>query len=139
MVEHYDREHQTPRVENGRPYGDDLAHFDAPYTAKLCRALAAALGSLAFAPAAPAAVKLGGAVSPDTRLRWTLPADRRIANVAVYRRRADSVRWERAQLVGKVDHVVLQNVIPDDEFFAVATVDDAGNESLPQPPSELER
>ena len=139
MVEHYDREHQTPRVENGRQYGDDLAHFDAPYTAKLCRALAAALGSLAFAPAAPAAVKLGGAVSPDTRLRWTLPKDPRIANVAVYRRRADSVRWERAQLVGKVDHVVLQNVIPDDEFFAVATVDDAGNESLPQPPSELER
>src|SRR5437588_39036 len=63
----------------------------------------------------------------------------RIANVAVYRRRADSVRWERAQLVGKVDHVVLQNVIPDDEFFAVTTVDDAGNESLPQPPTELER
>src|SRR5712692_6593663 len=139
MVEHYDREHQTPRVENGRPYGDDLAHFDAPYTAKLCRALASALGSLAFAPAAPAAVKLGGAVSPDTRLRWTLPADPRIANVALYRRRADSVTWERAQLVGRVDHVVLQNVIPDDEFFAVATVDDAGNESLPQSPSELER
>jgi hypothetical protein len=139
MVEHYDREHQTPRVENGREYGDDLAHFDAPYTAKLCRALAGALGSLALAPAAPAAVKLGGAVSPDTRLRWTLPADPRIANLAVYRRRADSVRWQRAQLVGKVDHVVLQNVIPDDEFFAVATVDDAGNESLPQSPSELER
>jgi hypothetical protein len=139
MVEHYDREHQTPRVETGREYGDDLAHFDAPYTAKLCRALAGALGSLALAPAAPAAVKLGGAVSPDTRLRWTLPADPRIANLAVYRRRADSVRWQRAQLVGKVDHVVLQNVIPDDEFFAVATVDDAGNESLPQSPSELER
>ena len=139
MVEHYDREHQTPRVENGRQFGDDLAHFDAPYAAKLCRALASALESLALAPAPPAAVKLGGAVSPDTRLRWTLAPDPRIANVAIYRRRADSVRWERAQLVGKVDHVVLQNVIPDDEFFAVATVDDAGNESLPQPPTELER
>jgi Peptidase family M28 len=139
MVEHYDREHQTPRVENGRHFGDDLAHFDAPYTAKLCRALAASMASLAFAPAPPAAVKLGGAVSPDTRLRWTLPPDPRIANVAIFRRRADSVRWEREQLVGKVDHVTLREVIPDDEFFAVATVDDAGNESLPQAPSELER
>jgi hypothetical protein len=139
MVEHYDREHQTPRVENGRQFGDDLAHFDAPYTAKLCRALGAAIASLAFAPAPPAAVKLGGAVSPDTRLRWTLPADRRIANVAIFRRRADSVRWQREQLVGKVDHVTLRDVIPDDEFFAVATVDEAGNESLPQHPSELER
>jgi hypothetical protein len=84
-------------------------------------------------------VKLGGAVSPDTRLRWTLPADPRIANVAIFRRRADSVRWEREQLVGKTDHVTLREVIPDDEFFAVATVDEAGNESLPQAPSELER
>jgi Peptidase family M28 len=139
MVEHYDREHQTPRVESGRAYGDDLAHFDAPYAAKLCRSLAAAIGSLAFAPAPPAQVKLGGAVTPDTRLRWTLPADPRIANVAIYRRRADSVRWQRAWLAGKVDHVVLQNVVPDDEFFAVSTVDSGGNESLPQPPSELER
>ena len=139
MVEHYDREHQTPRVENGRQYGDDLAHFDAPYAAKLCRALAASVASLAFAPAPPAAVKLGGAVSPDTRLRWTLPPDPRIANVVLYRRRADSVVWQHAQLVGKVDHLVLQNVIPDDEFFAVGTVDEAGNESLPQAPSELDR
>ena len=139
MVEHYDREHQTPRVESGRAYGDDLAHFDAPSAAKLCRALAAAIGSLAFAPAPPAQVKLGGAVTPDTRLRWTLPADPRIANVAIYRRRADSVRWQRAWLVGKVDHVALQNVVPDDDFFAISTVDAAGNESLPQPPSELER
>jgi hypothetical protein len=139
MVEHYDREHQTPRIENGRQYGDDLAHFDAPYTAKLCRALGAAIASLAFAPAPPAAVKLGGAVSPDTRLRWTLPADPRIANVVIFRRRADSVGWQREQLVGKVDHVTLGNVIPDDEFFAVATIDDAGNESLPQAPVELER
>ncbi|HWE26316.1 MAG TPA: M20/M25/M40 family metallo-hydrolase [Myxococcales bacterium] len=139
MVEHYDREHQTPRVENGRQFGDDLAHFDAPYTAKLCRALAASIASLAFAPAPPGAVTLGGAVSPDTRLRWTLPKDPRIANVAIFRRRADSVRWDREQLVGKVDHATLREVIPDDEFFAVATVDEAGNESLPQPPSELER
>jgi mannose-6-phosphate isomerase-like protein (cupin superfamily) len=33
--EHYDRQHQNVRVENGRAYGDDLAHFDAAYTAKL--------------------------------------------------------------------------------------------------------
>ena len=139
MVEHYDREHQTPRVDNGRRYGDDLAHFDAPYAARLCRALAAALASLASAPSPPAAVKLSGAVSPDTRLAWTLPPDPRIASVVLYRRRADAVAWQRAQLVGKVDHATLATVIPDDEFFAVATVDAEGNESLPQHPSELGR
>ena len=46
-----------------------------------------ALLSELLPPAPPAAVKLGGAVSPDTRLRWTLPADPRIANVAIFRRR----------------------------------------------------
>ena len=58
---------------------------------------------------------------------------------SIFRRRADSVQWEREQLVGRVDHVTLRDVIPDDEFFAVATVDEAGNESVPQAPSELER
>src|SRR6266852_5331571 len=60
MVEHYDREHQTPRTENGRPYGDDLAHFDSPYAAKLCRALAAALGSPAWRSTAAAPTPSAG-------------------------------------------------------------------------------
>src|SRR5207248_4787605 len=89
--ENYHRQHQTPRVENGVQFGDDLAHFDAPYAARLCKALAAAIASLAFAPSAPASVVLAGAVSPDTRLRWTLPADPRIAGVVLYRRGAGEV------------------------------------------------
>jgi hypothetical protein len=71
--EHYDRQHQDPRVEGGRAYGDDLAHLDAAYTAKLARGLLAAVATLAAAPAPPRDVVLGGGVSPDTRLRWTLP------------------------------------------------------------------
>jgi hypothetical protein len=137
--ENYRRQHQTPRVENGVAYGDDLAHFDAPYAARLCRALGAAIASLALAPAPPQQVVLAGAVSPDTRLRWTLPADPRIAGVILYRRDAGEVRWEHATWLGKVDKAVLPSLVPDNFFFAVATVDAAGNESLPQPPGELGR
>jgi len=137
--ENYRRQHQTPRVENGVEYGDDLAHFDAPYAARLCRALGAAIASLALSPAPPQQVVLAGAVSPDTRLRWTLAADPRIAGVILYRRDAGEVRWEHATWLGKVDKAVLPSLVPDNFFFAVATVDAAGNESLPQPPGELGR
>ncbi|HLL51991.1 MAG TPA: M20/M25/M40 family metallo-hydrolase [Myxococcaceae bacterium] len=136
--EHYDRQHQDVRVVKGRAYGDDLAHFDAAYTAKLGRALGAAFLALASAPAAPQAVVLGGAVSPDTKLRWTLPADPRIAGVVLYRRRADRVAWDEVRRFGKVDRVTLSNVVPDNNVFAVATVDADGNESLPAAPTALE-
>jgi hypothetical protein len=137
--EDYRREHQTPRVEKGVEYGDNLAHFDAPYASRMCKALAAAIASLAFAPAPPGQVTLGGALSPDTRLRWTMPADARIADVVLYRRPAEEVRWARATSLGRVDHVTLPSVVPDDFFFAVATADAAGNESLPQTPGDIGR
>ncbi len=136
--EHYDRQHQNARVENGRPYGDDLAHFDAAYTAKLARGLVAAVASLAAAPAPPRDVVLGAAVSVDTRLRWTLAMDPRIAGIVVYRRRADGVEWQRANRYPKQDALLLRSVVADNEVFAIATVDAEGNESLPQHPSKLE-
>jgi acetylornithine deacetylase/succinyl-diaminopimelate desuccinylase-like protein len=137
--ENYRRQHQTPRVENGLKYGDDLEHFDAPYAARLCKALGAALAALSFAPAAPERVVQGGAVSPDTKLRWTLPKDPRVADVVLYSRPAETVRWQRMTSLGKVSEVVLPSVIPDDFFFSVATADAAGNESLPQSPAEFGR
>jgi hypothetical protein len=99
--------------------------------------LAAALASLSFAPAPPTLFVQGGAVSPDTKLRWTLPADPRIADVLLYRRAAEGVRWERVTSLGKVTEAVLPSVVPDDWYFALATADAAGNESLPLAPSEV--
>src|SRR5204863_695996 len=76
--ENYRGQHQTPRTENGVKYGDELWRFDAFYASRLCKSLAAAIGALAFAPQGPQEVTLAGAVSPDARLRWKLPADARI-------------------------------------------------------------
>ncbi|HVP69562.1 MAG TPA: M28 family peptidase [Anaeromyxobacteraceae bacterium] len=136
--EHYDRQHQDVRTAGGRSYGDDLAHFDAAYAAKLGRALAAATGHLSAAPAPLVELSLGGAVSPDTRLRLALPKDPRVVGVVVYRRRADSVAWQRATNYPRQGEVVLAGVVPDSNVFAVATVDADGNESLPTYPSRLE-
>ncbi|MCA1825730.1 MAG: M20/M25/M40 family metallo-hydrolase [Myxococcales bacterium] len=137
--ENYHRQHQTPRVENGVQYGDDLAHFDAPYAARLCRALAGAIGSLGFAPAPPKYPVLASSNTPDGKLKWTLPEDPRVADVILYRRPADQVRWEKAFSLGKVSEVTMPSVNVDDWFFAVATADTAGDESLPQPPGLPQR
>src|SRR5205823_7433449 len=130
--ENYRRQHQTPRMENGVQYGDDLAHFDAFYASRLCRALAGAIGALGFSPSPPREVVLASSNNPDGKLKWTLPQDARIADVILYRRPADGVRWEKIVSLGKVSEVTMPSVNVDDWFFAVATADAAGNESLPQ-------
>ena len=137
--ENYRGQHQTPRTENGVRYGDELWRFDANYAGRMCRALAAAFASLSAAPSAPQEVTLAGAVSPDAKLRWKLPDDPRIAAVVLYRRPADSVTWQEPLALGKVAEVVLPSVTTDDWFFAVATSDAAGNESIPQPPTAVGR
>jgi len=137
--ENYRGQHQTPRTENGVRYGDELFRYDAGYSARMCKALAAAFGALSFAPAAPEEVTLAGAVSPDAKLRWKLPADPRIAGVVLYRRPADAVVWERALSLGKVSEVTLPSVTTDDWFFAIATEDAAGNQSIARSPSAVGR
>jgi hypothetical protein len=136
--EHFDRQHQVPRVEGGRAYGDDLAHLDARYLARLTRAVAAAVASLAAAPSPPREVGLGGAVSPDTRLRVELPPDPRIAGLVLYRRRADAVGWQRVEAFPRVERIVLPGVVVDNHVFAVATVDGEGDESLPVSPGRID-
>jgi peptidase M28-like protein len=137
--ENYRGQHQSPRTENGVRYGDELWRFDAGYAARMCQALAAGIGALSLAPAPPQEVTLAGAVSPDARLRWKLPADPRIADVVLYRRPADTVVWQRALSLGKASEVTLPSVTTDDWFLAVATADAAGNQSIPQAPSAVGR
>lgn len=136
--ENYDRQHQNVRTVDGRAYGDDLAHFDAPYAAKLARALCAAVATLAAAPAPVQDLTLGGAVSPDTKLRWTLPADPRVKGLLLFRRRADGVAWQRIERLPVTDQLVIHDVVPDSNVYALATVDAEGNESLPVGPTHLE-
>ena len=136
--EHWDRQHQDLRTEDGRAYGDVLAHVDFAYAAKLGRALLAAVAELAAAPAPPIGVILGGAVSPATRLTVALPQDSRVAGLVLYRRRADGVSWERATRYPRQPEIILKGVVPDNFVFAIATVDADGHESLPGFPGKLE-
>jgi len=135
--EHYDRQHQIPRIENGRQYGDTPEFFDEQYCAKITRALLAAFMHMSSAPASPYEVAIGGNGTADTILRWKLPDDPRIKSLVLYRRRADALHWQKTEALPKSTELTLQNVMLDNHVFAIATVDANGHESLPVYPTAL--
>lgn len=130
--EHYDRQHQDLRTENGRKYGDTIEGVNFEYAAKLTGLNAVTLASLAWAPPPPAEVEIEGAVSPDTTLRWKKPTGRQAKNLAGYRiywRLTTEPQWTRSIYVGNVDEYTLENVVIDNYFFGVAAVSEDGFES----------
>jgi Zn-dependent M28 family amino/carboxypeptidase len=129
--EHYDRQHQNVRVENGVPYGDVLEGVNFAYLAKVTAVNAASLASLAWAPAAPRTVRITGGVRPAAQLSWQAPEDS--ANVAGYRvywRRTDSPTWDHSEWVGAATSHTFTGRVIDNFFFGVASVGPDGHESV---------
>jgi len=126
-VENYDQQHQDLRTENGRVYGDTVDRMDFPYLAKVTAINVATIRRLARAPAAPARVTIGGAVSTDTTVRWTP-----VTGAAGYRirwRRADAQDWTHHRDVQGTE-AVLEGVVVDDHFVGVSALAADGSESL---------
>ena len=130
--EHYDRQHQNIRVENGRAYGDVLAGVNFDFAAKLTSLNAVTLASLAWAPAPPANTEISGAVQPSTTLSWQKPTGKLTKNLAGYRlywRLTTEPTWTHSQYVGNVEQFTLKNIVIDNYFFGVASVSKQGFES----------
>jgi Zn-dependent M28 family amino/carboxypeptidase len=130
MYEDYTRQHQDLRTENGIVYGDTPDRVDYAYTGKITALNAAALASLAWAPAAPDSVTIRGALSANTTLRWQAVNAADLAGYRVYWRDPTSPTWDYSRWVGNVTEATLEGVIIDNYFFGVAAVDRDGNESL---------
>lgn len=130
--EHYDRQHQDLRTENGRVYGDTLDGVDFAYAAKLTALDVVALAGMAAAPPPPAEVRIEGAVSADTTLKWKRPPAAQATNLAGYRvywRLTTEPQWTHSRWVGNVEAATLQNIVIDNHFFGVAAVAEDGSES----------
>ena len=130
--EHYDRQHQDLRTENGRVYGDTIEGVDFAYAAKLTALNAVSLAGMAWAPPPPAGVKIEGAVTADTTLRWSRPSARQAPNLAgykVYWRLTTEPTWTHSRWVGDVDAYTLKNTVIDNYYFGVAAVAKDGTES----------
>jgi Zn-dependent M28 family amino/carboxypeptidase len=128
--EHYDRQHQDLRTENGRAYGDVIGGVNFAYAASITALDAATLISLAWAPPAPDSVRIAGAVRPSPTLRWQAVKAPDLAGYRIYWRKPSEVNWTRSRYVGNVTEYTLENVIIDNYFFGVAAVDTEGHESM---------
>jgi Peptidase family M28 len=144
-LEDYAHEHQTPRIEGGREYGDLVKFLNFSFLGDVARINAEVLRQLALAPAAPGEVTVAGGVTPSARLSWTAAPDPRRAGFEVLWRETTDPRWSVYEAVppagagataagepgaGEVQ-AVLAGVSTDNHFFAVRAVGVDGARSLP--------
>ncbi|MDT8368854.1 MAG: M20/M25/M40 family metallo-hydrolase [Longimicrobiales bacterium] len=128
--EHYDRQHQDIRVENGREYGDVVEGVDFDFVARMTAVNASVMAALASAPLAPSEVGIRGAVSSSTTLRWEVGDDAHLAGYKVYWRPTTEAQWIHSRFVGMTGEFTLENLVIDNYLFGVAAVSHDGNESV---------
>jgi hypothetical protein len=126
--EHYDRQHQNIRTENGRSYGDLIDGVDFPYLAKVTGLNIKALAALATAPGTPTGVAIEGQVSPDTTIKW-----KPVSGATGYRvwwRPTTSAAWTQHRDVGAdATSLVLKGIDIDSWFFGVSALGPNGSAS----------
>jgi hypothetical protein len=127
--EHYDRQHQDLRNEDGQHFGDTIEFVDFDFASKLTALNAVSLAALAWGPAPPADVTIEGIVQSSTTLKWQLGEDKNLAGYRVYWRLTTEPEWTHSRWAGKVDQFTLENVVIDNYLFGVASVAKDGNES----------
>lgn len=130
-LENYDHEHQTPRIENGREFGDLLKFLSFRFLGNVARANAECLRQLALAPAAPRDVTVSGGVTPDARVAWSADEDTERAGFEILWRETTDPRWSMYDFAEKPGETVLSAVSTDNRFFAVRAVGKNGARSIP--------
>ncbi|MDX1627623.1 MAG: M28 family peptidase [Fulvivirga sp.] len=137
--EHYNRQHQDLRTEDGIEYGDVIEGVNFDFAAKLTAVNCITLAGLAWAPPAPKNVEIAGAVQPSTSLRWETSDDDNLAGYKVYWRETTAPQWQYSRFVGDVNEFLLENIVIDNYLFGVSAVGKNGNESVVVFPSGVYR
>ncbi|MFN8250465.1 MAG: M20/M25/M40 family metallo-hydrolase [Ferruginibacter sp.] len=133
MNENYTRQHQNIRIENGVEYGDLEKHIDYEYLRKNTAMNLANLANLAKAPAMPDSVRMDvKRLGNSTSLSWNKPLSGRYKGYYILIRETTSAVWQKK--IFTAGNSILLPYSKDNYFFAVQSVNDAGNESLPVVP-----
>ena len=130
-VEDWHHQHQDVRVEDGVQYGDLPQFVDFGYVAQVARVNAAALASLALAPAAPRGVEVENVrLENDTTLRWTPNGEPDIAGYRIVWRATTEADWQFSRDVGNVSRATLVGISKDNFSFGLQAYDRDGNVSV---------
>ncbi len=130
-IEDWRHQHQNPRIENGVQFGDLPEFIDFDYVAKVARVNAAALASLALAPAAPKEVQMETLLlENDTTMRWKANPEPDLAGYRIVWRDTNAPYWQQSRDVGNVTRATIKGVSKDNVIFGVQAVDKDGNASV---------
>ncbi|RZT04499.1 Peptidase family M28 [Duganella sp. CF402] len=136
-AEDFNHQHQNIRTENGVLIGDLPQYNDYNYIAKVARVNAAALSSLALAPAAPQKVQVRTAkLQNDTELVWQANSEPDLAGYRIVWRDTTAADWQHAKFVGKVTEYTMPQS-KDNVYFGVQAIDVDGNVSPASYPTPL--
>ncbi len=128
-AENFNHQHQNVRKEGALQIGDLPEFVDPAYIAQVARVNAAALASLALAPASPQEVKIRTAkLDNHTDLTWQANAEPDLAGYRIVWRETTAAQWQGSQFVGKVT-AFTSPLSKDNVFFGVQAVDKDGNVS----------
>lgn len=130
MNENYDHQHQDLRTENGIEYGDYAKFMDFDYLRKNTAVNLATLANLAKAPAVPQAVTIDVRnLTNSTALYWKAPATNKVKGYYVLMRETNWPFWQKKFFTAKLGMTLPYS--KDNYYFAVQSVSEDGNESLP--------
>ena len=133
MNENYYHQHQDVRIENGIQYGDLVEFMDFEYLRKNTGMNLSNLANLSKAPSMPQEVKVDTRkLTNFTNLNWKAPKAGKVKGYFVMMRETTSAVWQK-----KFYTTDLKMDLPyskDNYFFAVQSVGEDGNESLPVVP-----
>ncbi|HUR11251.1 MAG TPA: M28 family metallopeptidase [Flavitalea sp.] len=128
MNENYNHQHQDLRTENGVRYGDLAEFMDFEYLKKNTAVNLATLANLAKSPLSPEEVKIDvSGLNNSTFLNWK--AVPKAKGYFILMRETNQSQWQK-----KIYTTNTSMRLPyskDNYFFAVQSVSNDGNESLP--------
>jgi hypothetical protein len=134
MNENYNHQHQDLRTEKGIVYGDLIEFMDFEYLRKNTALNLATLANLARAASVPQDVKVEVRnLSNSASLAWTAPKNGTVKGYYVLIRETTSAVWQKKLFTSQTSITIPYS--KDNYFFAVQSVTETGNESLPVIPT----
>jgi Zn-dependent M28 family amino/carboxypeptidase len=134
MNENYYHQHQNVRLENGIQYGDLPEFMDFEYLRKNTAMNLSNLANLAKAPSMPDSVKIEvRRLSNYTNLSWQTAKTGKVKGYYVLMRETTSPVWQKKLFTSQTE--ISLPYSKDNYFFAVQSVNETGNESLPVVPT----
>jgi len=130
MNENYYHQHQDVRKENNIQYGDLAEFMDFEYLRKNTAVNLANLANLAKAPSVPEEVKVQTKKLENyTSLNWKAPKNGKTKGYYILMRETTSAVWQKKFYTTETEYKLPYS--KDNYFFAVQSVSETGNESLP--------